>query len=179
MRLLRDFQTQCILLKTLSCFFIPSFFGGTQQVCQVGQVCHQVKISSGLPTVESSGEGHGQAIKSHTIDVFGRGNYATIPTRSAQNAAPYSSTLLRLQGHLGLDHSLPHLLHSHHGPLQRSTEKQDLRRRLPPCRGLHRGRGIFHRHCTQLSHDLRWPWWGGGLRSKSDQTQLLEVLVRD
>ena len=35
-----------------------------------------------------------------------------------------------LQGHLGLDHSLPHFLHSHHGTLQCSIKEQNFRRCL-------------------------------------------------
>lgn len=52
---------------------------------------------------------------------------AAVPARGAEDSAAHPAALLRLQGHLGLDHTVPHLLHGHHGALQRGLQEQNQR----------------------------------------------------
>ena len=96
-------------------------------------------------------------------DVLKRRRDAAVQTGGAKDPAAYFVTLLRVQGDLGLDHFMFDLLHGHHGALQCRLQKQDQRGRLPAGRRQHRRRHILHRHCPQLSHHVRWPWWRGGV----------------
>lgn len=81
-------------------------------------------------------------------DVAGCGHHAAVPAGGAQDAAPHPAALLRLQGHLGLDHPHPDLLHGHHGALQRGAQEQDLRGRQPARGRLNRRCDILHRYVS-------------------------------
>lgn len=56
-------------------------------------------------------------------DELERGHHAPVPSGSAQDSAPHPATLLRFQGHLGLDHSVSHVLHGDNGTVQRRLQE--------------------------------------------------------
>ncbi|KAF2878845.1 hypothetical protein ILUMI_27333 [Ignelater luminosus] len=64
-------------------------------------------------------------------------HHASIPTRSTENTTAYLVTLLRFQSHLGLDYFMSHLLHRHHGSLQRRLQEQNLGGRVAAGRRFH------------------------------------------
>ena len=58
------------------------------------------------------------------VDVLGRRHPPPVPPGGPQDPAPHPAPLLRVQGHLGLDHPHPHILHGDHGAVQRRFEEQ-------------------------------------------------------
>ena len=87
-------------------------------------------------------------------DVVKRGRDAAVQAGGAQDPAAHTAPLLRVQGHLGLDNPLPHVLHGDNGAVQRRLQEQDQRGRVPTRRRHDCRRHILHRHRTQLPHDF-------------------------
>ena len=82
----------------------------------------------------------------------GRG--AAVQTGSPQNPTPCNPALRGLQDGLGLDDPLSHWVHRGDGALQCSLSQQDHRRCYLFGHRQYCGCYLFHRHCSQLSHDL-------------------------
>ena len=79
---------------------------------------------------------------------------------------------------MGLGHPHPHLLHGHHGALQRVLQDQAEQRDVAGG-GQHRGRHLPGGHRVELPHHVRGAGRRGHLRPQADPDELLEDLVRD
>lgn len=107
-----------------------------------------------------------------------RGRNAPVQARGAEDTAAHPAALLRVQGDLGLGHTVPDVLHGHHGTVQRGVQEQDQRGRVPVGGRLHCGRDILHRHRAQLPHHVRRARRRGRVRPKSHSDELPPVVVR-
>lgn len=79
---------------------------------------------------------------------------------------------------MGLGHPHPHLLHGHHGALQRLLQDEAEQRGLAGG-GQHRGRHLPGGHRLELSHHLRGARRRGHLGPQADPHELPEDLVCD
>lgn len=111
-------------------------------------------------------------------DELERGRNAPVQARGTEDTTAHSAALLRVQGHMGLGHPVPDVLHGHHGAVQRGVQEQDQRGRVAAGGRLHCRRHILHRHRVELSHHVRRTRRRSGVRSKSHTDELPPVMVR-
>ena len=91
---------------------------------------------------------------------------AAVSSRSPENSTAHTATLLRLQGHLGLDYPVSHLLHGNNGPIQRGLQEQNQRGRVASRGRQYRRCHLLHRYRIEFPHNLRRGRWRSRLRSE-------------
>ncbi len=101
----------------------------------------------------------------------------SVQAGNPQNPSSHHPALLPLQDHVGLGHPHPHLLHGHHGALQRLFQDEAEQRDVAGG-GQHRGRHLLGGHRFKLPHHIRGTRRRGHLGPQADSDELPEDLVR-
>ena len=118
----------------------------------------------------------------YQLAVFSSGTAAglrhptSVQAGDPQNPSSHHPALLPLQDHMGLGHPHPHLLHGHHGALQRLLQDEAEQRDVAGG-GQHRGCHLPGGHRFELPHHVRWTRRGGHLRPQADPDELPEDVV--
>lgn len=101
------------------------FVSRSVEIRQASTFRNKISISPSITVLISSAEPQGQRQTitpgSHDVTIAGRD--APVPSGGTENTTTHLAALLRLQSHLGLDHTLSDVLHGHHGAVQRGLQK--------------------------------------------------------